>query len=81
MTNLYKWNQYVQTWKTFVKDRRSSQKEKECGNKMLGEHAMIVEVKPQLRWAFIFPQGEIVRWLIIRRNKGKVLKQRAGETK
>lgn len=28
---------------------KNSQKEKECGNKVLGEHVMIVEVKPQLR--------------------------------
>ena len=41
-------------WKTFLNDGGGSQKEKECGNELLGEHVMVVEVKTQLRWIFIF---------------------------
>lgn len=36
-----------------------SQREKECGNELLGEHVMVVEVKTQLRWVFIFFKGKL----------------------
>lgn len=38
---------------------RRFSKERECGNEVLGEHVMIVEVRPQLRWMFIFPKGKL----------------------
>lgn len=47
-------------------DGGGSQRGKECGNELLGEHVMVVEVKIQLRWVFYFLRGKIVCLLIIR---------------